>query len=241
MSNKYKEQGGGPATGLADSFVQFLSQGLNTGTFGSGTPAGGDAMGSTIGIAGVLNDILSGGAGKLGGSLSQLISNDTNDQVNALRARYGAAGGTAYGTGAQYGEGVIRAKQAPQLASAVGNLQMNAIQNLLGIIGNISQKGITQRQGTVSPSPWATAASIAAPIAGAVLGSFGGPAGTAAGAQIGSSVAGAIGGAGSGGVQQTYDAGAQLPSWSSPMPNVSMIPATNYVPTLFDYGLRKAA
>ena len=222
MGNRYKEQGGGPATGLADNFVQFLSQGLNTGTFGAGTPAGSDAMGQTQGIAGILNDILSGGAGKMGGSMAQLISNDTNDQVNALRARYGAGGGTAYGTGAQYGEGVLRAKQAPQLAQAVGGMQMNAITNLLGIISGISQKGIAQRQGTVSPDPWASALAIGAPVAGSVLGFMaGGPPGAAAGASMGSA------------------AGRMV---DSPVPSSAPASNTSYgwTPTLFDYGLRAA-
>lgn len=232
MGSKYKEQGGGPATGLADNFVQFLSQGLNTGTFGAGTPAGGDAMGQTQGIAGVLNDILSGGAGKLGGSLGQLISNDTNDQVQSLRARYGAGGGTAYGTGAQYGEGVLRSKQAPALASAVGNLQMGAISNLLGIISGISQKGITQRQGTMSPDPWASALAIGAPVAGSVLGFMaGGPAGAAAGASLGSGIGGAVG-------------GSKAPMIDSSIPGAAAAPAlaSNYgfTPTLYDYGLRAA-
>jgi hypothetical protein len=53
MAAKYKEYGGGPASGLANDFTQFLSQGLNTGTFGAGNPAGGDAANSTMGIAGV--------------------------------------------------------------------------------------------------------------------------------------------------------------------------------------------
>jgi hypothetical protein len=223
MGTKYKEYGGGAATGLSDDFVKFLSQGLNTGTFGAGSPAGGEAMGQTEGIAGILNDILSGGAGKLGGSMAQLISNDTNDQVNSLRARFGVGGGTAYGTGAQYGEGVLRAKQAPALAQAVGGLQMNAITNLLGIISGISQKGIAQRSGTMSPSPWASAFATAAPLIGAGLGFMaGGPAGAAVGSSAGKGIGGSI-------------------APDSPAPGGS-VASINYgwTPTLFDYGLKAA-
>lgn len=237
MGTKYMEQGGGPATGLADNLVNFLSQGLNTGTFGAGTAAGGDAVGQTAGIAGILNDILSGGAGKLGGSMASLISRDTQSQVQDLRARYGASGGTAYGTGAQYAESNLRARQAPALASAVGNLQLNAVQNLLGIISQISQKGIAQRQGTVSQSPLASAASIAAPIIGATLGAFGGPPGMAAGASIGGSIAGSIGGPPP--IASTYDAGQQIPAWN--MPTAPAVMPSFSVPTLYDYGLKRAA
>lgn len=229
MAPKYKEYGGGPATGLADNFVQFLSQGLNSGTFGAGNPAGADAAQSSMGIAGVLNDILSGGAGNLGGSLGQLIKNDTNDQVNNLRARYGAQGGTAFGTGAQYSEGVLRAKQAPALTQAIGGLQLNAVQNLLGAIGAISQKGITQRSGAMQENPWLTAGKIAGGGISAIagmrvpsLGSVGGAPGFDLGPMPGISL---TPGGGMGGIMAPSPIGpAQMPQFA--------------VPTLFDYGLR---
>lgn len=231
MGAKYKEYGGGPATGLADNFIQFLSQGLNTGTFGAGQAAGGDAMGQTQGIAGVLNDILSGGAGNLGGSMAQLIKNDTNDQVNALRARFGAAGGTAYGTGAAYGEGVLRSKQAPALTTAVGNLQMGAIQNLMGIMAQLAGKGIAQRQGVMEENPWMTGAKVAGGIVKTGAAMMAAPAtGGASLAPIPSSVEGAL---------------------SGPLPQLQLTPnmaaqqmATpnfGWTPTLFDYGLTKKA
>jgi hypothetical protein len=232
MAPKYKEQGGGAATGLADNFIQFLSQGLNSGTFGAGNAAGGDAVGSTQGIAGVLNDILSGGAGNVGGAMAQLIKNDTNDQVLNMRARYGASGGTAFGTGAQYGEGVLRSKQAPAITQAVGGLQLGAIQNLLGLVGNLSQKGIAQRQGTMQENPWVTGASIVANGAGKALGAMANPM-AAAGDMI-------------------PGGGMQL----GPMPGISLTPGGGMpgivnpspigpgsmpqfaAPTLFDYGIR---
>lgn len=233
MGAKYKEYGGGPATGLADNLVGFLSQGLNTGTFGAGQAAGGDAMGQTQGIAGVLNDILSGGAGNLGGSMAQLIRNDTTDQVNQMRSRFGAAGGTAYGTGAQYGEGVLRSKQAPALTSAVGNLQMGAIQNLLGIMTNIAGKGITQRQGAMEENPWMTGLKIGAQVAkeGAMAYATGGASMAAGG---GSGMDAALSGA----PQLSVTPNSAASMMGGRTPNVSMMPATNYVPSLFDYGLR---
>lgn len=244
MSSSYKEYGGGAATGLADNLVSFLSQGLNTGTFGAGSPAGSDAMGQSQGIAGVLNDILSGGAGKLGGSLSQLIQNDTNNQVNDMRARYGAAGGTAYGTGAQYGEGVLRAKQAPALTSAVGNLQLGAVQNLLGVISGIASKGIAQRQGAMEQNPWVTGLSMGANIVKQGLSAY-------AGAQGLPNMSAGGGGAGmdlgpmpgyqltpSGGMPSMMPSimpGVNMPTFSPP-PSMSQY---GWTPTLFDYGLTK--
>lgn len=231
MGNKYKEYGGGPATGLANDFVSFLSQGLNTGTFGAGTPAGADAYGSTMGIAGVLNDILSGGAGNVGGALAKQIQMTTQNNVEGLRARYGAGGGTAYGTPAAYAEGVLRAQQAPALTTAIGQLQMNAVQNILAAISGISSKGIAQRQGVMQPSALASGLSIAAPIAGQILGFMaGGPAGAAVGGQVGSSAAGAVNPTRYGGT----------PFVDAPIPGATpSAPVANYgwTPTLFDYGL----
>lgn len=233
MSARYKEYGGGAATGLSDNLIAFLSQGLNTGSFGAGSPAGGGAMSQTVGIAGVLNDILSGGAGNLGGSMAQLIKNDTNDQVNALRARYGASGGTGYGTGAQYAEGVIRSKQAPALTTAVGNLQLGAVQNLLGLLGQISQKGIAQRQGVMEQNPLLTGLSVGANVVKQGISAFSG--GGLPGADV--MTAGNIP-ALSGptpGVQLTPSAAASMLSTKA-LPAVSSYGA---VPTLFDYGLVK--
>jgi hypothetical protein len=178
MGNKYKEYGGGPATGLADDFVKFLMRGLNTGSFGGASGMqrfnGSNPDGSSQGMAGILNDILSGGAGQLGGSMQQMISRDTDRQVGALRSRYGVGGGTAFGTGAQYAEGTLRAEQAPRLASAVGQLQLQTLLPLLQMTGQIAQMGIPQRQGVMQPNPWVSAIGAAAPIIGAALPMMGG-------------------------------------------------------------------
>lgn len=160
MAPKTKEVGGGPATGLADDFVKWLSQGLNTGTFGSGQPAGADAFGATQGIGSYLNDILSGGAGKVGGATQQLITTQGNRDADALRARFGAGGGTAFGTGAQFAEGVLRSETAPKITQAIGGLQQNALSMLLPVFANIAQKGITQRTIQQTENPWMTAGKL---------------------------------------------------------------------------------
>lgn len=174
MGSQLKEVGGGPATGLANDFVKFLQNGLNSGTFGGLTAAtgtmGANPAGSTVGIAGVLNDILSGGAGQLGGSLQEMISKQGNRDADALRARFGASGGTAFGTPAAYAESLLRSETAPKLATAVGGLQLQALQPLLGIIAGLSQKGISQRETVQQPSTLGSIASIASPILGTALG-----------------------------------------------------------------------
>lgn len=198
MGTKTKEVGGGPATGLANDFVSFLQGGLNTGSFGGGSATqrtnGANPVGSTMGIAGVLNDILSGGAGQLGGSLQQLISRDTERQADQLRARFGLGGGTAFGTPAAYAESNLRAEQAPQLTQAIGGLQLGAIGQLLPLLAGLAGRGISQRETIAQPSPWASAAAIGAPIIGAGLGALAGN--PMAGAAVGQSVAGGLGGGG---------------------------------------------
>lgn len=193
MGTQTKEVGGGPATGLANDFVKFLQSGLNSGTFGGLTGATGamnaNPFGSTMGISGVLNDILSGGAGKIGGSLQQMISQQGDRDANALRARFGAGGGTAFGTPAAYAESLLRSETAPKLTQAIGGLQLQALQPLLGIMAGLAGKGISQRETVQQPSGLANALSIASPIIGAI---GGGP----LGAGIGNWLGGMFGGGG---------------------------------------------
>lgn len=170
MGMKTKEVGGGPATGLANDFVNFLQQGLQTGSFGAGTAAqrfdGSNPMGSTMGIAGVLNDLLMGGAGKAGGSMAEMINKDVERQAQAMRARYGASGGGSYGSSAAFGEALLRSEAAPKITQAVTGMQMSALAQLLPIMAGISQKGITQRETIAQQNPWLTAASTILPMAG---------------------------------------------------------------------------
>ncbi|MBA2704142.1 MAG: hypothetical protein H0U60_09850 [Blastocatellia bacterium] len=169
MPPKTKEVGGGPATGLANDFLGWLSQGLNTGTFGAGNPAGTDANAATRGMGGILNDMLAGGAGNLGGAFTDMISKQSERDVGGLRARFGAGGGTAFGSGAQYAESMLRSETAPKMTAAAGGLQMQALQMLLPLFANMSGKGITQRQTVQQQNPWAQAAGFIAPIAAAAF------------------------------------------------------------------------
>lgn len=171
---QYREAGGGPATGLANDFINFLQQGLQTGSFGGVSSTqrlqGTDPVGATGGIAGVLNDILSGGAGNLGGSLGQMISRDVDRQAGAVRSRFGASGGTAFGTPAAYAESLVRSESAPRIATAVGGLQLQALSQILPILAGMSSKGIAQREGYLQPNQTASTIASLAPIVSGGLG-----------------------------------------------------------------------
>lgn len=178
MGMKQKQVGGGPATGLANDFVGLLQSGLRTGTFGTGGAtsqfANANPLASTTGIAGVMNDILAGGAGQIGGSLAQLIQTQQANDVAGLRSRFGVGGGTAFGTPAAYAESTYRAQAAPQITQAIGGLQEGLLGQLLPIISGLSMKGIPQAEITQQASPWLQAAQIGLPILGTVAGAFAG-------------------------------------------------------------------
>lgn len=156
MAPKIGTVGGGPATGLAKDYTDWLDKGLNTGTFG--TAAGGykgeGAMKDTAGLTGIFNDILSQGGGKLGGSLGELIKMNQERDVGALRARFGASGGMSFGTPAAFAESSYRAQAAPQAATAIGQLQLSALEPILRSMLSLSGLGIPQAQTTVSTNPW---------------------------------------------------------------------------------------
>jgi hypothetical protein len=155
MTTKYKEVGGGGATGLSEDLISLLSSGLG----GRFQPRGSAAMGDTMGIAGILNDILAGGAGKLGGSLGEMIHRDTETQSANLRARFGASGGQAFGTPAAYAESLFRSEAAPRAALGIGGLQLQTLLPLLQMTGMLSERGIAPRQTVAEPNPVVSALS----------------------------------------------------------------------------------
>ena len=180
MGLQEKTVGGGAATGLANDFVKFLQNGLNTGTFGTG-----DANSMDHGIGSVLNNLFSAGGGAVGGSLADQISKETDRNAAALRARFGVNGGTSFGTGAQFAEGLLRSESAPKITSAIGNLQLSALSPILQTIFGLSQKGLPQAETIDTPSTFsqiaqgigAVAPIIAAPFTGgmSMLPSLSGP------------------------------------------------------------------
>jgi hypothetical protein len=184
---------GGSGTGLGADFASWLQQGLNSGHYGPGFAAGYGAPAATMnGMSGILNDLFSGGGGKLGGALGQMLQTQQTNDIGALRSRFGVGGGTAFGTPAAYAESMYRAQAAPQAASQIGQLQLSALLPLLGITSGMAGRDIPQAENVFQPSPWMQAASIGAPLLGGILG---GP----AGAGIGSWLGGMFGGGGGGG------------------------------------------
>lgn len=163
MGPKYKEYGGGNAQGLGNDWIQFLQSGLK-GNFGVGS-----GMDQTLGAAGVLNDILSGGAGKMGGSIGDLIHRDIERQRGDLHSRYSAFGGSGYGTPAANAESLFSAEAAPRAGMAIGNLQLDTLKSILPLIASTAGRGITQRQGVFEPSGWEKALQYIAPIAATAL------------------------------------------------------------------------
>lgn len=139
MGSQTKTVGGSPTSPLAKEFTNWLMGGLTTGNYGQ------------AGAGGVLTDILSGGAGKIGGSLSTLLQNQQMRDTDALRARYSSGAG-AYGSGAQYAEGLYKAQAAPQITSAIGNLQLQALNPIMQQMGGLTALGTPQATTITQPS-----------------------------------------------------------------------------------------
>lgn len=173
MGAKTKEIGGGPTVGLAEDFVSSLQQLLNGG--GIGTAGSPDAGGSTGSIMGILADLLSPGAGRAGGSIKQLLDKQTERDVNAIRSRFGASGGTAFGTPAQHAESLFRAEAAPRITQAISGLQLQALFPLLQQIGQFSSMGIAPRQLVQQKGFLGEALGTVAGVAGAALPFIGNP------------------------------------------------------------------
>lgn len=184
MGTKYKEVGGGAASGVGNEWATFLGNGLATGSFGGMTPGqrlgGSNPVGQTGGIAGVLNDILSGGAGNLGGALGHLLQTQQTNDIADLRSRFGVGGGTSFGSPAAFAESQYRSQVAPQIATQVGNLQLGALSQLFPQFANLAQIGIPKAEVVGQQSPWLQAAQLGLGAASAALPFFAGPFGAAA-------------------------------------------------------------
>ncbi len=171
--SKFQEVGGGPATGLSEDFVRLL-RGSLFGNFGGQPTAGqrfnaANPVGSTTGIARILQNILGEGAGTLGGSLAEMIRRESTRNIADLRARFGAGGGAAFGTPAAYAESLYRAEAAPRTATAVGQLQLSTLLPLLQLSGALSERGIAPRQIVARPSAFSSILSTLAPAVSAAV------------------------------------------------------------------------
>ena len=167
------------ATGFSNNFMSLL-QGLLTGGTGGANAAGqfnaSNPFGSTMGGAsGILQNILSPGAGQLGGALATQLAQSQTQNVDALRERYGAFGGTSLGSPASSAEAQYRAYATPQITSAIGNLQLGAISPLLNAAYGMANRGVTQPY--LQPSAFTQflqGASGVANLAGSVIGAANG-------------------------------------------------------------------
>lgn len=171
MAMKYKTVGGTPNEGLPADFTNML-QGMLTGSYGgagaSSQAANADPYGSTQGIGGILQDLLSGGAGKIGGSMADMISKTQTRNVNDLRSRFGTGGGTAFGTPAAYAESMLRSEEAPKLTQAIGGLQQNALAQLLPIFAALAARGTPQAEVVGQQNPWVQGITLGTNVLGAV-------------------------------------------------------------------------
>ena len=167
MAPKAKTVGGGNATGLSNDFFDFLSRGLNTGTFGAG--GRGSPYNDTMGIAGILNQLLSKGAGSFGGALGDMINRQNTNNIADLRSRFGFGGGMAYGTPGAQAEAGYRAQHGADTAVAIGGLQLDALKSLFPLYQQAASIGTPQAQTIMQQNPLAGALSAIAPVASAVL------------------------------------------------------------------------
>lgn len=166
MGYKERTVGGGPAKGLAEDFVGFLQNFINSGQFGGAETRGGvggssatsqynaeNPMADSAGIFGLLNSIITNPQADR--SVQQLISKDIERGRNDLRARFGAGGGMAYGSPAAFAESLYQAEQAPRTALAMDQMAQNRVGALMPffqMLQNMSALGIPQAQATMQPS-----------------------------------------------------------------------------------------
>lgn len=170
MGYEEKTVGGGSAKGLGEDFTRFLSELINTGSFGGGTAGqqfnAEDPANDTQGIFGLLNSIISNPQADQ--SVQQLISKDITRGRNDLRARFGASGGMGFGTPAAVAEGVYQAEQAPRTAVALDEMsraRLASLMPLFGITRDIAGRGITQAQAALQPNGWLQGINLAMDVA----------------------------------------------------------------------------
>lgn len=174
LGGSFNGMGGGGNGFTQDQQNTLAGFGLGTPTKKGQTPstafAGANPIGATKGIAGDINDILSSGAGQLGGSLQQLLARQNTQNIGDLRARFGQTGNT-YGTGAQFAESNYRAAAAPEAATQIGRLQLETLMPLLQLMSGTAGKGIPQSQNYLEQNPLVSGLEALSGVAGGT-GSF---------------------------------------------------------------------
>lgn len=170
MGYQEKTVGGGPAKQLGADWTNFLQNFINSGSFGGGTAgqqfAGADPSGSTGGIFGLLNSMVSNPSADAG--VLDLINRDIERGRNDLRARFGQGGGMGFGTPAAFAEALYQSEQAPRTAVAMDQMAQNRLASLMPLFGfanQIAGLGIPQAQTIMQPSPWMQGINLALDVA----------------------------------------------------------------------------
>lgn len=157
MSYKERTVGGGPTKQLGQDWTNFLSNFINTGSFGGATASqqfsGADPGGSAANVFSLLNSIISNpGADR---SVQDLISRDVERGRQNLREGFG--GGTGLGTPAAFAQALYESEQAPRTAIALDEMARNRLASILpifGMAGQTASLGIPQAQTTLEPPKW---------------------------------------------------------------------------------------
>ena len=171
-STETVESGGGVATPVAEDFSKFL-QTILSGGGGGGTvnrPGGRSPEDQTVGIMESLNQLIAGpDVSGQQSAVQQIIQQDTERQNANLRERFTAGGGSR-GTPSAVAEALFRSNVTPRIAAATGQLdlqanqqKMQALFQLLNIIGGFSGRGVAQAKTDVivNPGPLSDIAGIA--------------------------------------------------------------------------------
>jgi hypothetical protein len=148
MGARYREVGGGPATGVADSWANTLQS-----MMGGGSTPSTQMNNAPNAMARIMQEILSPGAGAIGGNFASQIERGIGRERGALTSRFSSMNG-GYGSGAGQALAQFGAEVADRVPMDIANLQMGTIQQLMQAIGQFSQRGVSQRSTVAEPNPW---------------------------------------------------------------------------------------
>lgn len=153
--------GGGPAKPLGEDVIGALRALIA----GEGSPEG-----SLFGRLtqrdpfNITRDITSGIEGleglSQGQAIQKIIQQDIDRNVAGLRARFGAAGGTSFGTPAAFAESLFRSEAAPRFTTALGELgmrsralELQALLPILELAGLLGARGFAPAREDVLVGP----------------------------------------------------------------------------------------
>lgn len=189
MGYNERTVGGGAAKGLGKDFTSFLQNFINTGSFGAGTSGqqgvAADPMADTQGIFGLLNSLVSNPTADK--AVQGQLEKDQGRNVNQIRSRFGAGGGTAFGSPGAFAENQYRAESTPEIAKTMDEMGQNRLAALMPLFQQafgLAGKGIPQAETMMEPDALmqglnigsqvaSIGANLFAPGAGALVGAAG--------------------------------------------------------------------